>query len=75
MRIRGFFRRRAAELAAGLTALICLLLVLLIHRDPGFNRFANGVTPFTILQPESVTEETVEGYAGLRRSYTFTLPE
>lgn len=75
MRIRGFFRRRAAELAAGLTALICLLLVLLIHRDPGFNRYANGVTPFTILQPESVTEETVEGYAGLRRSYTFTLPE
>ena len=75
MRIRVFFRRRAAELAAGLTALICLLLVLLIHRDPGFNRYANGVTPFTILQPESVTEETVEGYAGLRRNYTFTLPE
>ncbi|MBQ3704120.1 MAG: histidine kinase [Oscillospiraceae bacterium] len=75
MRIRVFFRRRAAELTAGLTALICLLLVLLIHRDPGFNRYANGVTPFTILQPESVTEETVEGYAGLRRSYTFTLPE
>ena len=75
MRIRVFFRRRAAELAAGLTALLCLLLVLLIHRNPGFNRYANGVTPFTILQPESVTEETVEGYAGLRRSYTFTLPE
>ncbi len=75
MRIRVFLRRRAAELAAGLTALICLLLVLLIHRDPGFNRYANGVTPFTILQPESVTEEAVEGYAGLRRSYTFTLPE
>ena len=75
MRIRVFFRRRAAELAAGLTALLCLLLVLLIHRNPGFNRYANGVTPFTILQPDAVTEETIADYAGLRRSYSFTLPE
>ena len=75
MKNSAFFRRHAAELAAGLIALLCLLLVLLIHRDPGFTNYANGVTPFTILQPESVTEEAVEDYAGLRRTYTFTLPE
>ena len=75
--MKGFklFKAHGADLAAGLTALLCLLLVLLIHRDPGFTNYANGVTPFTILQPESVTEEAVEDYAGLRRTYTFTLPE
>ena len=36
-----------------------MLLVLLIHRNPGFDRYANGVTPFTILQPDTVTEETI----------------
>ena len=75
MKSRAFFRRHAAELAAGLIALLCLLLVLLIHRDPGFTNYANGVTPFTVLQPESVAVESIEDYAGLRRTYTFTLPD
>ena len=64
-----------AELAAALTAALCILLVVLIHVNPGFDRYANAVTPFFILQPDSVTEETIPDYAGVRRTYTFTLPE
>ena len=63
------------EAAAALAAVLCILLVVLIHWNPGFTRYANAVTPFFILQPDSVTEETIPDYAGVRRTYTFTLPD
>lgn len=54
---------------------VCLLLVGLIHRNPGLTRYAHAPYAFFILQPEDVAEETVPEYAGVRRTYTFTIPE
>jgi len=64
-----------ATLAIVAVFALCFLLVVLIHLDPGFERYANAVNPFFILQPDSVEEEVIPDYAGVRRTYTFTLPE
>ena len=56
-------------------ALICLLLVMLIHLNPGLVRYAYAPYAYWIMQPEEVTEETIDGYAGVRRTFTFTIPE
>ena len=63
------------ELAAAVVFALCVLLVVLIHLEPGSGRYANAVNPFFLLQPDSVVEEVVPDYAGIRRTYTFTLPE
>ena len=55
--------------------LLCVLTVILVLINPGSERYANAVTPFFMLQPDAVTEEAVPGYAGIRRNYTFTIPE
>ncbi len=56
-------------------ALICLLLVVLIHLNPGLVRYAYAPYAYWIIQPEEITEETVDGFAGVRRTFTFTIPE
>ena len=53
MKKQNLFRQRGPELTAGCIFLLCVLLVLCIHRNPGFTKFANGVPPYAILQPES----------------------
>ena len=63
------------ELTAAVVFALCVLLVVLIHLEPGSGRYANAVNPFFLLQPDSVVEEVVPDYAGIRRTYTFTLPE
>ena len=68
-------KRKTAEAAVAVTVLLGILLVALIHVNPGFIRHANAVTPFFICQPESVTEQAIPDYAGIRRTYTFTLPD
>ena len=67
--------RYAAELPAAALLLLCVLLSVLIHRNPGFTRYANAVPPFSAPKPDSVTEEAIPDYAGVRRTYVFTLPE
>ena len=64
-----------AEITVLSVFLLCMLLVLLVHRDPGYERYANAVTPFFILQPDSVREDTIFDYAGVKKTYTFTLPD
>ena len=54
---------------------VCLLLVGMIHRTPGLTRYAHASYAFFILQPDSVEEEAVQEYAGVCRTYTFTVPE
>ena len=68
-------RTYTAEIAVAAAELLCVLLVAMIHSNPGFTKYANAVTPFFMLQPDSVTEETIPDYAGVKRTYTFTLPE
>ncbi len=64
-----------AAFAAAAAAALCVLLVVLIHINPGFTRQADAVTPFFILTPESVTEEVIPDYAGIRRTYSVRIPE
>lgn len=64
-----------AERIIAVVAALCLLLIVLIHIHPGHRRYARAVTPFFILHPDSVVEESIPDYAGIRRTYTFTLPE
>ena len=72
---KSFFIRHSAEAVVAVTTLLCILLVAMIHWNPGFTRYANAVTPFFVLQPDSVTEEAIPDYAGVSRTYTFTLPD
>ena len=68
-------RTLPAELAAAAVFALCILLVALIHLNPGSGRYANAVNPFFLLRPDSVEEEVIPDYAGIRRTYIFTLPE
>ena len=64
-----------AEAAALAVCLLCVLLVTLIHLNPGFTYYSSAVTPYLILQPDSVREEAIPDYAGIRRTYTLTMPD
>ena len=64
-----------SQLALLAFAALCLVMLLLIHRNPGAERYAYAPYSFFLLQPEEVTEEAIPDYAGVRRSYTFTIPE
>ncbi len=75
MKKRLFFNEYRAALVTASVFLLCVLLVVLIHVNPGFVRHADAVTPFFILQPDSVLEEAIPDYAGVRRTYTFRIPE
>ena len=59
-------------LAAVLLGLL-LLLVVLVHRTPGFEPYPPAVNPFFLMQPEEIREESISGYAGVSRTYTFTV--
>ncbi len=74
--MRGAWKGRGlpATLAAGGVLLLSVLLVALSFVHPGFTSYADAVTPFFILTPDSVTEEVIPDYAGVRRTYSFTLP-
>jgi len=59
-------------LAAVLLGLL-LLLIVLVHRTPGFQPYPPSVNPFFLMQPEEIREESISGYAGVSRTYTFTV--
>ncbi len=75
MKKKLFHKAFCAETAAVLVLALCVLLVVLVHLDPGSERYANAVNPFFLLSPDSVEEEVIPDYAGIRRTYTLTLPE
>lgn len=55
--------------------LLCLLLVVLIHGKTGLSGPAPAMDSFFLLKPDRVEEEPADGYLGLRRVYTYTLPD
>lgn len=69
------YRTCFLECIALAVLLIGVVLVMLIHFNPGFTHYSSAVTPFFILQPDDVKEEIIPDYAGIRRTYTLTLPE
>ena len=56
-------------------AILCVLLVVLIHGNQGYLGQAPAVSPFFLLRPDQVEEEQIGDYAGVRRTYTYTLPD
>ena len=64
---------KAANPVIVILFMLCILIVALVHRSPGFVSMSPSINPFFILQPESVDEEAIDGYAGVRRVYRFDL--
>lgn len=72
---RDLLRRALPSLAIGAFAALCLLLNVMIFVRPGHTYYAYAPYSFFILQPEMVTGENIPDHAGVRRTYTFTIPE
>ena len=53
--------------------MLCILIVAFIHCSPGYGSLTRAISSFFILQPNSVTEERIDGYAGVRRTYAFDM--
>ncbi|MBR2672274.1 MAG: histidine kinase [Oscillospiraceae bacterium] len=68
-------RRHLPAFALAVLAALSILLVIAVHLRPGHQKYAYAPYSFWILQPVEVTEEEIPEYAGIKRTYTFTLPE
>ena len=75
MKLFRFLKTHIAAVALTVFVLVCLALVVVVHIAPGAQRYAYAPYSFSILQPESVEEIPISDYAGVRRSYVFTIPE
>jgi len=75
MKPKWFRKENLPELIILSLVLVCAVLVIRIHMNPGMNRMAQPVDPLLILEPEAVEEESIADYAGVRYTYTFTLPD
>lgn len=64
------------EIVTLLLVSLCILTVVLVHHNVDYDRYASAAaTPFFLLKPDDVTEEQIPEYAGIRRTYTFTIPD
>jgi len=70
-----FLKKHLSVILIAVFAALCLLLPTLISISPGLTYYAYAPYSFYILRPEEVTEESIPEYAGIRRTYTFSLPE
>ena len=68
-------RTAAVRIAAVLLAFVCLILVLHVRGNPGTNPHSYAPYAFYIMTPDSVVETESDSYAGVTRTYTFTIPE
>ena len=57
----------AAAVAVG------LFIAVFVWKVPGMKSVAPAINPFFLLQPQSVTEEVIDEYAGVRRIYEFDM--
>ena len=67
---RRFFR---IEPLLALAAAVCLFIAVFVWKRPGMRVISPSVNAFFVLQPQSVTEEAIDDYAGVRRVYEFDL--
>lgn len=63
------------ELAVVPAVILCIVLIVLIHGNPGLTRMAQPAPAFFPLKPDRIGEEPISDYAGVRYVYTFTLPD
>lgn len=70
-----FKKKLFPELVVLLLAVLCVVTVFLVHKNLSYYRYASSATPFFMLKPDDVAEEEISEYVGVRRTYTFTIPE
>ena len=75
MKALRFLKNHLAVVLLVCFTLSCVLLVGMIHASPGTQRHAYAPRDSFTLRPDSVEEQTIRDYAGVRRSYVFTIPE
>jgi len=73
MKKHAFRKDVLSDFLAGGFFLLLLLLVILVYRFPGVTVYAPAVDPFFLMQPETDTTESIDDYAGVQRTYTFTV--
>jgi len=69
------FLRHMPEFSVALCVAVCAIMLVLVYRMPSSNTLAPGINPFFVLRPQSVTEEVIADYAGVRRTYEFDMKE
>lgn len=74
--MRGFFdKNRQAAGVILILFILSVLMIVLIHINPGIERWIPATNPFMVLEPESVEEKVIDGYAGVQRTYTLPIPD
>ncbi len=61
------------ELLVALTAAVSVFVAVFVWKTPGMKSVAPAINPLFVLQPQSVTEEAISDYAGVRRVYEFDM--
>ena len=55
--------------------LLCASTVIMVHNNPGYRHETSASGSFLVMKPDSVEEDIIDDYEGIRSIYTFTLPE
>ena len=71
--IKRSFPERLIDAVILLSLILALALIAFQFISPGLKSISPAVNPYRILQPESVTEEVIPEYAGVKRTYQFDM--
>ena len=73
MKNKTSFQDRLLAVLIVVAVLAGIALVFTAYTNPGMKYVSPAIDSFFILQPDSVTEEAIPAYAGVRRTYSFDL--
>ena len=68
-------RKRGQQLLLAVFLGLGVLLIVMIHLRPGLVYYAYAPYSFYMLEPDEVNSEAIPDYAGVRHTYTLTIPE
>ena len=73
MKTLSFRRQYLIEPIIALAVALGVFITVFVWKTPGMKSVAPAINPFFVFRPQSVTEETIPGYAGVRRVYAFDM--
>ena len=73
MKNKAIWTDRLLAILIALVVLAGAALAVAAYANPGMKTLSPAISSFFVLRPESVTEEAIPGYAGVRRVYSFDL--
>ena len=73
MKNKAIWTDRLLAILITLVVLAGAALAVAAYTAPGMKTLSPAISSFFVLRPESVTEEAIPGYAGVRRVYSFDL--